>query len=347
MAKVVRNARVTYNNVPTGNLELGKHLVYDDSATINLDNVPLNGGILIKAVALSVDPYMRLMMLSAEDTALNAKGMFLNAELSIFGYGIAAVLRSEVSNIRPGQYIHVDELEHAEYSVVTSMTGVRVVDRNTRLPWSVYAGAAGMTGQTAYFGWKEYAPVKKGSTLYVSTGGGAVGSMVIQLAKKDGLRVIASAGSREKVEFMKEVGADVAFNYKETPIREVLTKEGPIDIYWDNVGGDTLDAALENMSVGGTVIICGQIAGYDDDGVPAHRLMKMVYGDIHMVGFGFNNLEYKYLDEFYATIPPKLENGEFKFREEVYYSLEKVPEALFRILKGKNEGKCVVVLSDY
>ncbi|KAF5382269.1 hypothetical protein D9757_008938 [Collybiopsis confluens] len=356
MSEIVRNSRIIYAAVPTGFPEPGIHLTYNDSLTIDLENVPLNGGLLIKTVALSIDPYMRTIMLGAD---IDGEKYLLDQP--ILGYGIGIVLRSEISDIRPGQYVHVDALgnsaviplarvtltrqpEHAEYSVASVSAGVRVMKRSTSLPWSVYVGAAGMAGQTAFYGWREHAPAKKGSTLYVSTGAGAVGSMVIQLAKRDGMRVIASAGTQEKIDFLKEIGADVAFNYKETSVRELLAKQGPVDIYWDNVGGDTLDAALENMSVGGAIIICGYSTNAGS--APASSLMKMVYKDVHMVGFGFNTLEHKYLDEFYATIPPKLESGELKFREEVFRSLDKVPEALLRVLTGKNRGKAVVVLSD-
>ena len=109
--------------------------------------------------------------------------------------------------------------------------GLRIIENKEKLPWSVYLGVAGMPGQTAYTAWKEYAQAKKGDTAFVTAGAGPVGSMVIQLAKADGLKVIASAGSEEKVAFMKSIGADVAFNYKTENTFEVLEREGPIDVY--------------------------------------------------------------------------------------------------------------------
>ena len=134
--------------------------------------------------------------------------------------------------------------------MLPSLDQYRILENKEGLPWSVYIGVAGMpgtsfllangwtvmltrsarAGQTAYNGWKEYADAKKGETVFVTTGAGPVGSMVIQLAKQDGLKVIASAGSEEKVQFMKSIGADVAFNYKTTSAAEVLAKEGPIDM---------------------------------------------------------------------------------------------------------------------
>jgi NADPH-dependent curcumin reductase CurA len=102
----------------------------------------------------------------------------------------------------------------AEYSVITDLSGLQALPTDTGISWSAYVGVAGMPGQTAYFGWKECAKAKKGEVVFVSGGAGAVGSFVIQLAKQDGMKIIASAGTDEKVKFMKSLGADVAFNYK-------------------------------------------------------------------------------------------------------------------------------------
>lgn len=130
-----------------------------------------------------------------------------------------------------------------------------VLQNKEKLPWSVYLGAAGMAGQSAFAAWKEYADAKKGETAFITAGAGAVGSFAIQLAKADGLKVIASAGSDEKVAFMKSLGADVAFNYKKENVYEVLKKEGPSGSYWDNVGGESFDAALQYAAHKGRFIV--------------------------------------------------------------------------------------------
>ena len=108
--------------------------------------------------------------------------------------------------------------------------GFRILENKEGLPWSVYVGVAGMPGQTAFLAWKEFARAKKGETAFVTAASGPVGSFVIQLAKSQGLKVIASAGSEEKVKFIRSIGADVAFNYKTTSTAEVLAKEGPINM---------------------------------------------------------------------------------------------------------------------
>ena len=118
-----------------------------------------------------------------------------------------------------------------QYAVLPNIDGLTVVKNEEKLPWSVYVGIAGMPGQTAWCGWKEYAAPKKGDIVFVSSGAGPVGNMAIQLAKRDGCKVITCASSDEKVEQLKKiVGADVAFNYKTTSVWDVLEKEGPINM---------------------------------------------------------------------------------------------------------------------
>ena len=112
-----------------------------------------------------------------------------------------------------------------------------------------------VTGQTAYYGWSEYSHAKEGETAFVSGGASAVGSMVVQLAKRQGVKVIASAGSDEKVDFLKSLGVDVAFNYKTSSTAEVLAKEPYLDIYWDNVGGEVLEIAISRSGLNGRILV--------------------------------------------------------------------------------------------
>lgn len=223
---------------------------------------------------------------------------------------------------------------------------IQVLGNPTNLPWSAFIGVLGMPGQTAFFGWSEYSKARKGETVFVSTGAGPVGSFVIQLAKLGGLKVIGSAGSEEKVQFMKEIGADVAFNYKTTSTKEVLEKEGPIDIYWDNVGGETLDAALSNANKGARFIECGMIAGYNNGGAPVYNLSNMFRASISMNGFIVSDLAPKWANEFNKVIPSKVASGEIKYREDIYHGLERVGEVILAVQKGKNKAKAVVHVAD-
>jgi len=248
--------------------------------------------------------------------------------------------------VKPGDYIY-GVLTFQEYNIMANLVGLRIIQKKKELPWSVYIGAAGMPGQTAFVGWSEYADPHKGDTVFVTTGAGPVGSSVVQLAKLEGLKVIASAGSDEKVKFLKSIGVDVAFNYKTTATREVLAKEGPINIYWDNVGGETLEAVIDAAALDARFIECGMISGYNgQEPQPVRNLRQIYVKSLHIHGFIVGRLVHKYIDEFYATIPAKLANGEIKYMEDVRKGLDKVGEALLAVQSGTNQGKCVVWLAD-
>jgi len=200
----------------------------------------------------------------------------------IVNFGVGVVIRSEFSGVKAGDHIY-GILPFQHYFIKDNLDYLKILENPYNLPWSTFVGVLGMPGQTAYMAWKEYSKAKKGEIAFVSGGAGAVGSIVIQLAKLDGLKVITCAGSEEKVKFVKEIGADVAFNYKTTSINEILEKEGPIDVYWDNVGGETLDAALMNASTGARFIECGMISGYNTGGQP----VKVLYPSFFLSLFFF------------------------------------------------------------
>ncbi|KAJ3548111.1 hypothetical protein NMY22_g1396 [Coprinellus aureogranulatus] len=225
---------------------------------------------------------------------------------------------------------------HQAYTVYPHKAGLIVLDNKENLPWSYYVGVCGMPGKTAYHAWHEYSQAKKVP----------VGSFVIQLAKLDGCKVIASAGSDEKVDFMKSIGADVAFNYKTTSPLEFLEKEGGIDIYWDNVGGETLDAALEAAHVNARFIECGMISGYNTGGAPITKGIQIVAKSISMHGFIVSRLERKYDEKFYKEIPKLVAEGKLKYREQVYDGLQKVGDAIADVQKGLNKAKAVIKVAD-
>ncbi|KAJ7663249.1 NAD-P-binding protein [Mycena polygramma] len=333
------NARVLFNSVPTDYPIPGETTVYDTSQTIHLETHPLNGGFLVKTLVLSVDPYFRGLMDGGKSYV---PGFALGEPLH--GFGVGVVVRSEHNEVKPGKYVYGMGFLHQEYFVLPNMEGFVFLEKHPQLPWTVYVGAAGMTGKTAYAGWKEFSRAKKGETAFVTTGAGAVGAMVIQLAKRDGLKVIASAGSDDKVEFMRSLGADIAYNYKTTDTREVLAREGPIDVYWDNVGGSFLDAALEYAAVYGRFLECGMMTGYNSEQRVIKNLNQTYTKSLTISGVAVFRLT-KYEEEFYATVPAQLASGELKYSEDVSYGLEKVGDVLLAVQKGENTGKAVVVVA--
>ncbi|KAG6906596.1 hypothetical protein DXG01_012999 [Tephrocybe rancida] len=334
----IKNARTIFNSIPAGFLEPGKTTVYDDSKTIDIEDVAPNGGYIVKTLVLSIDPYMRGRMRSADIESLT-------------GYGVGVVVRSENVEVKKGDHVY-GMLSHEEYSIHQSLKGegLVVIFNEHNLPWSAYVGVTGMPGKTVYMAWKEYSHAKKGENAFISAGGGPVGSFVIQLAKLDGLKVIASAGSNEKLKFMKSIGADIAFNYKTTKTADVLSREGLVDVlvglsislirkltltrYWDNVGGETLDAALVAASNGARFIECGMISGYNNGGTPVNNMMMVVAKSITMSGFIVFRIEHKYQDEFYAKVPAMVASGELKYTEEVTNGLDKVGDAILAVQKG-------------
>ncbi|KAF7341794.1 PKS-ER domain-containing protein [Mycena sanguinolenta] len=346
----LQNARVLFNAIPADYPIPGETTVYDTSQTMDVENVSLNGGILIKVLLLSVDPYLRGRLRAAE---IESYMPAFTLGQPLHSHGIGVVLRSEFPGVEAGTHVF-GILLHQEYMIVASLesasapgvaiANLEVIERNPRLDWSVYLGAAGMPGQTAFMGWWEYSEAKK--VAFISTGAGSVGALVIQIAKQDGLKVIASAGTEEKVKFMKELGADVAFNYKSTDVRTVLAKEGPIDIFWDNVGGDTLDAAMEFANNHARFIECGQISGYNH-GFQPMKNPGLIFGKcLHIHGFLLGYLRHKHLTAFSTEVMPKLISGELKYREDITRGLDKVGDVILAVQKGENTGKAIVRVAD-
>ncbi|KAJ7720860.1 hypothetical protein DFH07DRAFT_304242 [Mycena maculata] len=338
----ITNGRVLFNAVPEDYPVPGETTVYDTTQTIDLENVPLNCGFLVKILVLSVDPYMRGRLRAAEGKSY-MPAFILGDPITSGGIGV--VLRSEFTGVAVGSHVRGLVL-HQEYIIAPDLTGLELIEKDPRLSWSAYIGAAGMPGETAFMAWKEYSRAKQGEIVFVSTGAGPVGSMVIQLAKQDGLKVIASAGSEEKVKFMKEIGADVAFNYKTTDTRAVLEKEGPVDIFWDNVGGETLDAAMEFAALHSRIIECGQISGYNGVPPPMKNPALIIAKCMHIHGFLVRYLRPKHAATFRAEFVPKIASGEFKFTEDVSRGLQTVGDVILAVQKGTNTGKAVVVVAD-
>ncbi|KAJ7676980.1 hypothetical protein DFH06DRAFT_1428958 [Mycena polygramma] len=341
----IQNARVLFNSVPTGYPVPGETTVYDTTHSIDLDTVPLNGGFLIKTLVLSVDPYFRGRMRAPEKKASSYVGPFILGE-PLVGFGIAVVLRSETPGVEVGKYVYGHTLLHEEYSVLPELALLQILEKHPQLPLTAYVGAAGMPGQTASMGWKEYSDAKPGEVAFVTSGASAVGSMVIQLAKQAGLKVIASAGSEEKLEFMKSLGADTVFNYKTTDTRAVLANEGPIDVFWDNVGGPVADAAIEFAAPNARLLECGSISGYNTGHQGIKNFHLIGPKSLHLHGIFVGALMPKYLAEFYATIPSQLASGKLKYSEEITKGLDKVGDVILAVQKGENKAKAVVVVAE-
>ena len=209
-----------------------------------------------------------------------------------------------------------------------------------------YLGVLGMPGMTAYVGLLDIGQPKAGETVFVSAASGAVGSVVGQLARITGCRTIGSAGSDEKVRFLRdELGFDAAFNYKETPPEQALRQAAPdgLDIYFDNVGGDHLQAAISAMKPFGRIPLCGMISTYNATTPPPgpNNLMLMVAKRLTMRGF----LVGDHADRkaaFREEVGRYVREGRIRVRETVVDGIERAPEAFLALLRGDHIGKMVV-----
>ncbi|KAI0040439.1 NAD(P)-binding protein [Auriscalpium vulgare] len=343
----VTNARTLFNEVPTGYPVPGQTTVHDTTQTIDLENEPLNGGILAKTLVLSVDPVFRRWM-SINPKTGKPIGFVLGQPLS--GDGIAKVVRSENPQFKPGDYIK-ENFPFQEYFVRKDDAKLELVIENHGLDWSAHVGTLGMPGRTAYYGWREYAnPTKaslSGETIFVTTGAGPIGSFVVQLAKRAGLKVIASASTDEKVAFIRSLGADVVFNYKTESTEEVLEREGPLDIYWDNVGGEILDIALSKAKgVGARFIECGMISLYNEsDPYRLKNAYLILSKEITVYGFWVGRWDAKYREEFNREVPELIKAGQLKHLEDVSDGLEHAGAGIADVMQGRNFGKKVIVVA--
>ncbi|MEU9998884.1 NADP-dependent oxidoreductase [Streptomyces sp. NPDC050848] len=300
---------------------------------------PAEGRILVKNLHFSVDPYMRGRM---NDVKSYTPPFKLDHPMD--GGAVGEVVASNAEGFAVGDHV-LHRLGWREYADVAAEHAVKV--DASLAPLSTYLGVLGMTGLTAYAGLFEVASFKEGDTVFVSGAAGAVGSQVGQMAKiKGAARVIGSAGSDEKVKrLVEEYGFDAAFNYKNGPVKDQLREAAPdgIDVYFDNVGGDHLEAAISSLNVHGRATICGMIAQYNDtEPVPGPRNMAMIIGKrLRLQGVLVGD-HYGMQQQFVQEVGGWLRSGELKYDETVVEGIENGVEAFLGLLRGENTGKMIV-----
>ncbi len=305
---------------------------------------PGAGEMLCRTVWMSVDPYMRGRM--RPDVKSYIPPFSLDRPLE--GGAVSEVVESNVAGFAPGDYI-VDFLGGWKEYYISKGERTQKVDPNIA-PLSAYLGVLGMPGMTAWAGVTQILKPKEGETIFVSGAAGAVGSLVCQLGKAKGCRVIGSAGSKEKCDWLvKEAGVDVALNYKDYKnageLTKALAQAAPkgVNCYFENVGGMHLEAALNCIALGGRMAWCGMIASYNnkeaEPGPP--NLINVVGRGVMIRGF----IVSEYMDkamQFAMEVAPLLAQGKVKFQESVYDGLEKAPDAFIGLFKGDNTGKAVI-----
>lgn len=305
---------------------------------------PGTGEMLCRTVWMSVDPYMRGRM--RPDVKSYIPPFALDAPLE--GGAVSEVIESNIDGYAPGDYV-VDFTGGWKEYYISKGERAQKVDPNLA-PLSAYLGVLGMPGLTAWAGVTQILKPKEGETLFVSGAAGAVGSLVCQLGKIKGCRVIGSAGSKAKCDWLeKEAGVDAALNYKDYKNAAELTKAlaaaAPkgVNCYFENVGGMHLEAALNCIALGGRMALCGMIAVYNnkepEPGPP--NLINMVGRGVMARGFIVSEFMDKAM-EFAMEVAPLLAQGKIKFQESVYEGLDSAPEAFIGLFKGENTGKAVI-----
>ena len=295
---------------------------------------PGDGDVLIRNVYVSVDPYMRSRMTGIRTYV----GPYEVGE-PIDGGAVGQVVESRHPGFGEGDWV-LSMLGWRE-------TGIAPGDRLRKLdpdiaPPSTALGVLGMPGLTAWVGLVDIGEVQDGETIYVSGAAGAVGSAAAQIAKLKGLRVIGSAGSAEKVEWLRSLGIE-AFDYNETPAKEALA-DG-IDVYFDNVGGEQLEGALNALRPFGRVIACGAISRYNDTRPePGPRNLGFVVTKrLRLQGFIVTDHVDRY-PTFLAEVGPWVRDGAIDYRETVVEGIERIPDAFAGLFRGDNVGKMLVRL---
>jgi NADPH-dependent curcumin reductase CurA len=302
---------------------------------------PGPGEVLVRNAYVSVDPYMRGRMSAA-------KSYVAPFELgkTMQGGAVGEVIASNAEGIEVGDHV-LHFLGWREYAVVDAKQAVKVDPEAA--PLSTYLGVLGMTGLTAYAGLLRTASFKEGDSVFVSGAAGAVGSQVGQIARLKGAsRVIGSAGSDEKVKLLvEEYGFDAAFNYKNGPVSQQLREAAPdgVDVYFDNVGGDHLEAAIGSLNRDGRIAICGMISVYNNtEPAPGPRnLARLIQTRGRIQGFLVGD-NYDLQQEFVQEVGAWIRSGELKYAETVVEGIENNLEAFFGVLRGDNIGKMIVKL---
>ena len=299
------------------------------------------GEVLVRNLYMSVDPYMRGRMTEQPSyVAPFPLGQPLD------GGCVGRIVGSNGGAFQVGDYA-LGRKGWREYYVSDGMDLTRIDP--TLAPPQAYLGVLGMPGLTAYVGLLDVGRPEVGNTVFVSAAAGAVGSVVCQIAKLKGCRVVGSAGSADKVRWLREgAGVDAAFNYKEVDsLSAELGRHCPhgIDVYFENVGGAHLEAALEHMNMRGRIALCGMISQYNDPSASSgpRNLRLAVRKRLTLTGFIVSDHSDRQ-PQFYADMGAWIADGQIKWQETVVDGIENAPKAFLGLFAGENTGKMLVRL---
>ena len=300
--------------------------------------------VLVRTIYFSLDPTNRIWMSDVDQYMEPVEiGDIMRA-----GGSLAVVEESNVEGVNIGEVVQGGMHGGWQEYFTIPESDIIKIPKDTGLPLTAFISVLGFTGPTAYFGLLDIGKPQPGETVVVSAAAGAVGSIVCQIAKIKGCNVVAIAGSDEKCDWLKnELGADHVINYKKENVLEALKKActNGIDIYFDNVGGETLDAALTLMNKFGRIPVCGLISMYNDwSSVGPKMYRNILMKTLTVTGF----LVSDYADRFGESLESLgswIAEGRIKFKVDVVEGIENAPEAVNKLFSGENNGKLVIQTS--
>jgi NADPH-dependent curcumin reductase CurA len=294
---------------------------------------PRDGEVLVENLYLSIDPATRPRL---------SRGHELDTP--VMGFALGRVVASRYPDLKPGDIVRSAQGYRERF--VSDGRYVGKVTPDPDLPLTVYLHMLGGVGFVAYGGLLVIGKMTAGETVFVSTAAGAVGSAAVQIARLKGCTVIGSTGSDRKAEWLRSLGVDHVLNYKKQAIgpavREAAAKG--IDVYFDNVGGEHLEAALACMNPLGRVAVCGMISTYNDAPVGVRNLSSIIYNRINIRGFVSSDFDELH-PQFMQEMTQWLKSGAVQYQETVTNGMESAASALIGLLNGENTGKMLVKLS--
>ncbi|KIX07583.1 uncharacterized protein Z518_02236 [Rhinocladiella mackenziei CBS 650.93] len=347
-----KNLSLIFTKIPAGTVVPGEHITVKDVGFDQCQHIP-EDSLILETLYVSFDPYLRGQLRD-----LNVKSYLPAIPLNtpIVAGALSKVLKSNLEGFVEGDivFLHVPVQQYNVFSQKENPgRQPRKIDITTGIAdIRHYLGALGMPGLTAYSSLYEIGKPKKGETILVSSAAGAVGQLVGQLAKHEGLTVLGSVGSDDKLEFIiKDLGFDGGWNYKkEKSTKDAinrLTNGKGIDIFYDNVGGEQLDGALETLNLFGRIVECGQISQYNlppEERYPIRNTFQTVVKRLTMTGFmvGDANMGPKYAKAHQEIVGKWINDGSFKAKIHETVGMEHAAEAFVGLLRGDNFGKAIL-----
>jgi hypothetical protein len=314
----------------------------DDFAIAEIDvGEPEPGEAIVRNAYCSVDPFMRMMMSTVRPVADRPAS---RAGEPLGGGAVGEIVASRAAGLAEGDWVVHQEGWREVSRIREDGDAVRRIDPGAA-PVSTALGVLGMPGLTAWVGMLHFGRPAQDENVYVSAAAGTVGSLAAQLAAARGSRVICSAGSPAKLEWLGECGFDAVFDYREQPVDEALRALAPdgVDVYFDNVGGTHLQAAIDNMAFRGRIVACGAVSLYNDErATPGPANLDLLFTkELTIQGVRSRAHRDRY-PAFLAEVTPLVADGSIRYAETTVSGIENAPAAFIGLFSGENLGKMLI-----